>query len=213
MILTRLIEQIKLQIIEGLPGETAHQAMAPSNRPISSFALKDSKDHRVSSVAIVLHQNESQKVSLILIQRPHYEGAHSGQISFPGGKKDPSDFDTEYTARRECMEEVGICLDSDNCLGKLTDVFIPVSNFLVHPYLYFHAGPMEFIPDEREVSEILVVDLLHLKDPEAVSTMDIRFANGLSMRNVPCFVFGEKKVWGATALILNELREILLRLN
>lgn len=209
---TDLIAQIKLQIEKGLPGESAHLAMAPFNRPLSSLALKQSDDHRISSVAIVLYENNSKAVSLILIQRPNYEGAHSGQISFPGGKKDPTDSDTEFTARRECFEEIGLCLESRDCLGKLTDVYIPVSKFLVHPFLYFCSNPVEFKPDEREVSEILTIEVDQLTDSGSISTMNIRFPNGLNQKDIPCFIFGEKKVWGATALILNELREIINRI-
>lgn len=207
---TDLIVQLKIQIEKGLPGEAAHIEMAPFNRPLSSLALKESNDHRISSVAIVLYENNLKEVSVILIQRPHYEGAHSGQISFPGGKKDLTDSDSEFTARRECFEEIGLCLESSHCLGKLTDVYIPVSKFLVHPFLYFYPKPTEFKPDDREVSEILTIDLNLLTNSK--STMDVRFPNGLIQKNVPCFIFGEKKVWGATALILNELNELINRI-
>jgi len=211
MILNDLIERIKHQIKTNLPGESAHLEMSPLNRPLSSVALKETDDYRISSVAVVLHQIKPDEISLILIQRPHYEGAHSGQISFPGGKKDPTDPDSEFTARRECLEEIGLCLQSDNCLGKLTDVYIPVSKFLVHPYLYMYTEEVEFVPDEREVSQILNFDLKLLTDPKSRSMMDIQFPNGLSLKKVPCFIFDEKKVWGATALVLNELRELFIR--
>jgi 8-oxo-dGTP pyrophosphatase MutT (NUDIX family) len=209
---TDLIEKIKIQIEVGLPGEAAHLAMAPFNRPLSSLALKQSSDHRISSVAVVLYENNSKEVSLILIKRTHYEGAHSGQISFPGGKKDPTDSDTEFTARRECFEEIGLCLEQKDCLGKLTDVYIPVSKFLVHPFIYFCSDPADLKPDEREVSEVFTIDLEQLTDTRSISIMDIRFPNGLVQKEIPCFIFGAKKVWGATALILNELREILNRI-
>lgn len=208
---TELISRIKEIISEDLPGEQAHLPMAPINRPLSSFALKNTDEYRVSSVAVVLYRNNLSQLSLILIQRPHYEGAHSGQISFPGGKMDPNDPDTEFTARRECMEEIGLCLNPEDCLGKLTDVYIPVSKFLVHPFIYYTSSMTQFIPDEREVSEILTIDLEKLLKADSISKMEIKFPNGMLQKDIPCFVFEDKKVWGATALILNELREILIR--
>jgi 8-oxo-dGTP pyrophosphatase MutT (NUDIX family) len=206
------IERLKKQIEFDLPGEAAHSELSPNHLSSSSEALKQSTDHRISSVAIVLQQTSSNQLSLILIQRPHYEGAHSGQISFPGGKKDVTDPNTEFTARRECFEEIGLSLDDQNYIGKLTDVFIPISKFLVHPYLYFYSKTITFNPDDREVSEIITCDLTQLIAPENRSNMEILLPNGLVQRTVPCFLIGEKKVWGATALILNELKELLLRI-
>ena len=211
---TNFINALKLRIAHFLPGEMAHIPMAPTNRPMSSFALKKTDEYRVSSVAIVLFEEPfSAQIHCILIQRPDYEGAHSGQISFPGGKKDETDPNSEFTARRECFEEIGCILTQDQLLGKLTDVFIPVSKFLIHPYLYFYTGDLNFQPDEREVSEIITFSLpLFLKD-ECISRMDIHLPNNAIMPSVPCFQFEQKKVWGATALILNELRELILRLT
>lgn len=205
---------MKFRVERSLPGESAHIPMAPINRPISSFALKKTDSFLESAVSIVLFEEEiSGLIHCILIQRPDYEGAHGGQISFPGGKKDFSDPDAEYTARRECFEEIGCQLTQDQLIGKLTNVFIPVSKFLVQPYLYFYIGDTNFTPDEREVSEILTFPIHSLMDEKSISTMDIRISNNSVMRSVPCFVFEHKKVWGATALILNELRELLLKID
>jgi 8-oxo-dGTP pyrophosphatase MutT (NUDIX family) len=207
-----LRELLRGEVEMNLPGEQAHISMAPLSRPLSSEALKKVSDYRTSAVAVVLTSHENE-LSLLLIQRPDYEGAHSGQISFPGGKKDEDDVSPEQTARRECFEEIGIILSESSLIGKLTDVYIPVSNFLVHPFLYLHSEPITFVPDEREVSEILIYPVQQLTSPDTIGTLDIRTPQGMILKNIPCFQFGEKKIWGATALVLNELREIIQRLT
>lgn len=195
-------------IRENLPGEAAHLGMAPMSRPLSSLALKNAVNVRESAVAIMLFEQEDQ-FHCTLIQRPSYEGNHSGQISFPGGKRDPQDKNLQSTAMRECMEEVGIDLRKAEMLGKLTPVYIPVSNFHVEPYAFFYPETPEFTPDEREVEFILTITMESLLDESAVSQMDVPMPNGGMLRNVPCFLIEGRQIWGATALILNELKTLL----
>lgn len=206
------LSAFKRELMLALPGEKAHQKMAPSSRPISSIAVKMADKVRESAVAVVLYKN-SGSIECILTQRPEYEGNHSGQVSFPGGKKDPSDLDLEETARRECFEEIGIPTDEGILLGQLTDVFIPVSSFLVKPYVIYHETLPILKKDEREVAEILSFPLFDLKKEELISTMEVHLPNGTIYRNIPYFDLADKKVWGATALILSELREILMAIH
>jgi 8-oxo-dGTP pyrophosphatase MutT (NUDIX family) len=130
-------------------------------------------------------------------------------VSFPGGKKEPEDLDLEYTARRECFEEVGIPIHEGELVGKLTEVFIPVSSFLVQPFVYFHSSKPRLERNLREVEEILHFSLFDLLEEHRVLTMDLLQPNGTKYTDVPYFNLVEKKVWGATALILNELKEVL----
>ncbi|MFN5149394.1 MAG: NUDIX hydrolase [Flavobacteriia bacterium] len=206
------LKLFRRELILSLPGEKAHVKMAPIGRPVSSIALKMADKVRESAVAVVLYKNNGS-IECILTQRPEYEGNHSGQVSFPGGKKDPSDLDLEETARRECFEEIGIPTDQGILLGQLTDVFIPVSSFLVKAYVIYHDVLPILKKDEREVSEILSFPLFDLKNEELISTMEIHLPNGTLYQNIPYFDLADKKVWGATALILSELREILLAIN
>jgi len=206
------LKLFRRELILSLPGEKAHVKMAPIGRPVSSIALKMADKVRESAVAVVLYKNNGS-IECILTQRPEYDGNHSGQVSFPGGKKDPSDLDLEETARRECFEEIGIPTDQGILLGQLTDVFIPVSSFLVKAYVIYHDVLPILKKDEREVSEILSFPLFDLKNEELISTMEIHLPNGTLYQNIPYFDLADKKVWGATALILSELREILLAIN
>jgi 8-oxo-dGTP pyrophosphatase MutT (NUDIX family) len=205
-------EALKFKIEEGLPGESSHVKMSPLKRPLSSLALKEATNIRESAVAIILYPDENLH-HCILIQRPVYDGTHSGQVSFPGGKKDNEDPHLEYTARREAFEEVGIQLNETHLIGELTDVFIPVSGFQVKPYVYYHESIPNLIPDKREVSEIFTFTIDKLLSDESFSSMEIKFPNGIVQKNIPCFELSEKQIWGATALILNELREVILKIN
>lgn len=206
------LDQFKRELLLNLPGESAHQKMAPSDRPLSSFAVKNALNIRESAVAVVLFRKEDH-IECVLTQRPEYDGNHSGQVSFPGGKKDPEDIDLEETARRECFEEIGIPMDQGILLGKLTEVYIPVSGFLVKPFIYYHFVLPELIPDKREVAEILTFSLFDLKKEELISSTEIHLPNGLIYKNIPYFDLANKKVWGATALILSEIREILMNIE
>lgn len=206
------IQRLKDQIGLNLPGEQAHLKMSPSNRPLSSKALQSAKNIRESAVAVVLYKHED-RIGCILTQRPEYEGNHGGQVSFPGGKKDENDLDLEETARRECFEEIGIDQNLGELLGVLTEVYIPVSGFLVKPFVFFHHNLPELVRNEREVAEILFFSLFDLKKEELISTMELQLPNGTIYKNVPFFDLANKKVWGATALILSEIREILLELD
>lgn len=209
---SEFLDQFRKELLLNLPGESAHQKMAPTDRPLSSFAVKNAVNVRESAVAVVLFR-KLDRIDCVLTQRPEYDGNHSGQVSFPGGKRDESDLNLEETARRECFEEIGIPMNQGILLGQLTDVYIPVSQFLVKPFVYFHSELPELIPDKREVAEILTFSLFDLKKEELISSTEIHLPNGLIYKNIPYFDLANKKVWGATALILSEIREILLNID
>lgn len=192
---------------KGIPGEDAHLELMPIGRTPSSSALKEAKNVKESAVGIYLYE-ELAKVKGILIQRPSYDGTHSGQISFPGGKKEQFDKNLQETARRESFEEVGIPLDKGKFIGKLTDVYIPVSNFLVVPHLFYLDEQIPLIKDNREVDEIVIFELEQLLSIQKIPSMTVELHNGFHAK-VPCFELADKKVWGATAIILNELRYLL----
>ena len=202
------ITSLKKSLENGLPGEEAHQLLMPLKRPLSSVAKTQTTDYRESAVGIVLHP-VNNSIHCILIRRPSYEGAHSGQISFPGGKRDAGDINLEYTARRECSEEIALPFAHAELIHPLTEVFIPVSKFSVQPYIFFTENLPELTPDEREVEEIISFDLFELISRKKIPRTSISINAGFTMKDVPYFDINGHIVWGATAMMLAELREII----
>jgi 8-oxo-dGTP pyrophosphatase MutT (NUDIX family) len=189
-----------------LPGETAHKEMLPY-REVTSTMLKSVEDYRESAVAILLyHENETLKS--VLIQRPTYNGTHSGQMAFPGGKKDPEDADLIATALREMHEEIGFHDEYIMHLGQLSRVYIPVSRFLVYPHLFYSRDVYPFTPDPIEVEDIITFPLYDITLSENKTTTKIKLDNNVVMKDIPCFMINGKVVWGATALMMEELRRV-----
>ena len=189
-----------------LPGSAAHDQMIPLNRKTKS----DYKDlhFRDSSIAILLYIKDST-LHTLLIERTSYEGAHSGQISFPGGKAEELDESLEYTARRECFEEVNQNMNDAKLLGKLSDVYIPVSNFRVVPHVFWVDSLDNLTPEKREVKSIIEVSSKLLLNDDIVKVKDMTFGNGYKQKNVPYYDIQNHIVWGATAMIISELKVLL----
>lgn len=194
-----------------LPGEEAHREMFPM-RAVSSEALKSAENYKLSGVLALIYTHEN-KHHIILTERQEYDGNHSAQMSFPGGKIEKNDRDSLAAALRETNEEIGIFPERIEVLGRLTDVYIPVSNFLVHPYIGYLDGAPSFIMNEREVKQIVTFDLFEILKPENRIITEIQTAKGLKMKNIPAFYIADKIIWGATALMLNEIRFILKKIN
>lgn len=141
---------------------------------------------------------------LLLTRRRDDLNDHAGQISFPGGQREEGET-LSQASLREAQEEVGVSSSSLKLLGQLCAIYIPPTDFEVHPFVAWHDGHPRFLPQEREVAEIIEVPLSHLLDPASrkVELWDIR---GFSLE-VPFYLIGEHKVWGATAIMISELIE------
>lgn len=205
------LNQFQQSLDQGLPGEDAHRMLMPVKRPLSSVAKAESTEFRESAVGIVLYPKNGS-IHCILIRRPSYEGAHGGQICFPGGKRDADDLDLEYTARRECVEEIGLPHNHAHLIQPLTEVFIPVSKFLVQPYVFFCETLPDLIPDAREVEEIISFDVFDLIRNQAFQRTSIPLQTGMTLKDIPYFDIHGHIVWGATAMMLAEMKVLLERM-
>lgn len=204
-------EELKQLFKQPLPGERAHIRFSPM-RGSSQKAIERGAPFKLSAVAILLFQ-QSNEWYTIVTQRQEYNGTHSGQVSFPGGKYEDSDIDTLTTAKREAFEEIGIDMELFEPIGTLSDVYIPVSQFLIKPYVFFSTQEyFDFNASEREVKAIHMLHLEQLFQEDAIALKDIPLHDGKRIPDVPHFIQNELNIWGATALMLNELKFLFKKL-
>ena len=202
----QLINNLKIALQGELPGQDAQYKMAPEHRARLPLHLDDANEYRLSAVMILLCQQAGGGYFVPLIERMAYEGPHSAQISLPGGKYELNDSDLWHTALRECEEEIGI--GQINLLGKLTPLVIPVSSFKVHPFIgVCEVTDPPMLPHLREVRSILKLGLEELMSGNLDGSGLIQVQN--FQVKTPWLALGQKKVWGATAMILSEFREVL----
>ncbi|MFT5336317.1 MAG: 8-oxo-dGTP pyrophosphatase MutT (NUDIX family) [Sphingobacteriales bacterium] len=137
-----------------------------------------------------------------------YDGVHGGQMAFPGGKMEPEDYFPHGTAERETWEEIGLLKEDIQWITEITPVFIPPSGFLVVPILGL-TNANDFKPDPTEVHEIVQVPMDYLLRDSAIQTTQVQLANGQSI-STPAFVYHDYIIWGATAMMVSEIREFIL---
>jgi 8-oxo-dGTP pyrophosphatase MutT (NUDIX family) len=191
-----------------LPAIDAHIKMAPLERLESLMnSNSDDKIPRIAAV-LMLFYPKNQRTHLVLIVRNSYEGIHSAQIAFPGGKYEVKDQNYAQTALRETHEEVGIDPEKIELLKPFTELYIPPSNFMVHPFLGISKEELVFIPEPAEVAKIIELPLSVFLDDALVVDTNLSTSYAENIR-VPAFKIEEHIVWGATAMILSELKEVL----
>lgn len=202
-----LLEVLQEALNCPLPGRESHLRMSPLPIDVRRFTTPLPQAHKKSAVLILFYPRE-QGVFFPLIKRPSYPGIHSDQVGFPGGKVEPEDPDVTFTALREAQEEIGIDASKVVVLGSLSDLYIPSSSFLVTPVLGFMTETPRFVPDEREVSRIIPTQLTSLFQQELKKHTQLQVGKGLELYT-PYFDISGEVVWGATAMILSELIDLL----
>lgn len=192
-----------------LPGSSAHQLMAPINRVVNPDLIQNKESYRSSAVAIIITEING-RIKSILIERPEYDGVHSRQIALPGGKMDSTDTSLLQTAQRECMEEINLHPNLMQDVATLSPIYIPVSGFKVQPYIFYVEDLPSLIPEEREVESIIIYDLHDIVNDSNIKSKTMKFSNNFVQKDVPYFEIEGYTVWGATAMILAEFRQLLL---
>ena len=190
-----------------LPGIDAQFKLAPKMRLEYNAKKIKAKNPKIAAVLALFYPNQNNEVSLLLTKRANYNGTHSGQISFPGGKMEISDFNLKETALRETFEEVGVLQEEINIVREFTEVYIPPSNFLVTPFI----GIIDHEPIFKvnsEVAEIIRVSFHDLLDDNNIGSKSITNSY-MKETTVPCFTIDDFVIWGATAMILSEIKELL----
>lgn len=201
------IDQLKSLLFQALqnplPGKEAHLHMSPLPVDMRRFSPKIPDNHRKSAV-LLLFFPEDGKGFFPLIKRPVYPGVHSGQVALPGGKVEPTDPDVIFTALREAEEEIGIDGGKVEVLGRLSDLYIPTSNFLVSPVIGFLSDTPHLIPEQKEVARIIRTEVQSIFQPQIQKRTHLEVGGGMLL-DTPYFDIDGEVVWGATAMILSEL--------
>ena len=209
--LKRIIPKLKLS---NLNSKTSQIKLAPSFRKefikLNSNKLLNSKK---AAVIAALYEYDN-KVRLILILRNTYNGVHSNQIGFPGGRVEDYDKTLFDTAIRETYEEIGVRVQKNELIRELHEIYIPPSNFNVYPFLVILNHPPSFVKDDKEVKEVITIDLESLLNCKITQTHIPIPAklNELNIQNdveVPAFKLAGYNVWGATAMMLSEIRDLI----
>lgn len=198
--------RLRQEFLQPLPGLSAQIHFAPPERrsQLSEMVLPASA--RQSAVALLMSASSNGLPELLLIKRAEYKGVHSGQIALPGGKMEPDDTTMLDTAMREVNEELGIALQTDQLLGALSPLHIPVSGFTVHPFVFALEQWPQFTPDNKEVSDIILAEADTFFHPE--NRREVELAERSTVRKVPAFIFEGHVVWGATAMMLSEFSHL-----
>ncbi|MBX2841320.1 MAG: CoA pyrophosphatase [Flammeovirgaceae bacterium] len=202
--INQIISKLQIRLKTDLPGKIAHDLMSSPGRLVRE-KIKPINP-RISAVLILLFPKENLiKVPLIL--RPQYDGVHSGQIAFPGGRREDIDKDVIDTALRETFEEIGVLIPRSQVIGELSQLYIPPSNSLVTPVVAYSKNSLEYEIDTTEVDKVFDVPLHNFKRPEnrKMVPLNVRGFKFIA----PSFQVSGQTVWGATAMMISELIMIL----
>ncbi len=192
-----------------MPADTSHAKMEPEVRKkVRQMQQAKLKDARKAAVMALFYPDKKEVTHLLLILRKTYKGVHSNQVGFPGGKVEPTDANLLATALRETQEEVGVKPTDVQLIRPLSKIYIPPSNFLVQPYLGLYPKPKPFIKDAYEVEDLVEVSLLDFINDSNLIQEKMNTSYGAGIR-VPAFKLNGYTVWGATAMMLSEIKDLL----
>lgn len=203
-----VIETLSHRLKFNLPGVEAHARMAPTHRKPLMTSSANTDNYKIAAVLALLVPNaETGSPQLVLIERSVGPVSHSGQISFPGGKREGNE-DLVATALREANEELGIQPEQVVLLGALTSLYIPPSNFLVHPFLGYMSSLPDFILNEAEVKRVLLPPLTAFLEEGNIS-METFISTGGQSVQAPNYTVNDVSIWGATAMMIAEISALL----
>jgi 8-oxo-dGTP pyrophosphatase MutT (NUDIX family) len=198
------LEHLKSKPLGGL---NAQFKLAPKMRLQYDTQKIKASNPKKAAVLALFYPNEHGKTTFLLTERARYKGTHSAQISFPGGKIEEGDLSLFDTALREAEEEVGVDRTSIVHLREMTEVFIPPSNFLVTPFIGFTETRPNFTIN-NEVETLIEVPVTDLLDDGNIDSV-LMNTSYMKQVEVPCFRLDKYIVWGATGMMLSEIKEML----
>lgn len=191
-----------------LPGEASHYKMMPETQRLLRQKAKSIKQKAKRAAVMAIFYPKNGDTYLLLTERKEYEGVHSKQIGFPGGKVEKNDANLLETAKRETYEEVGILAKDLEVIKPLSEIYIPPSNFLVQPFLGIYPNVQPFAIDPIEVETLVEVALIDFLNDNNLTKQRLTTSYAHNIL-VPAFTLNGYTVWGATAMMLSEVKDLL----
>ena len=199
-----LQEQLARRLAEPLPGRAAWMRCEPRLAFGRHAGPAPDNARRAAVMALLYWDNGQWRLPLTL--RPEHFTEHAGQICFPGGGIDPGE-SPEQAAVREINEELEIRPGDVTIVGRLSELYIFVTNYRVTPCVAIAQQRPAMRPNPAEVWELIDAPLAELMRPESLVTIEKR--QGPLVLTVPAIVYGPHRIWGATSMILAELMAVL----
>jgi 8-oxo-dGTP pyrophosphatase MutT (NUDIX family) len=205
----QLIERIERQLEEELPGHSAHSLMASKDRQLS-----EAPDDHIKACVLLLLFPKNKEWHITLIQRvnDNLDDPHAGQLSFPGGRFEETDYSYQDCALRELEEELGIMSSEIGILGELSSIYINVSNFLIYPFVGFVSSEPDFNPQKSEVHSVITLPLEKLFDQKNKKRKNLE-VRGHILEDVPYYDVHDIPLWGATAMMISEFEQVVKAAN
>jgi 8-oxo-dGTP pyrophosphatase MutT (NUDIX family) len=202
----QIIEKLQNRLAEPLPGLEAQMKMAPM---IRKWDYEIPENVKYSAVLVLLYPHQGE-LHLAFMKRPDSGAPHSGQVCFPGGRREESDADYTETALREAWEEMGIIPEKVQVLGKLSDLYIPPSNYMVYPSVGYTSERPDFVPQPNEVAAMIEVPLSYLLQEEIQIEKKVPMTGQNTVfMETPGYEVFEYFIWGATAMMISEFLHII----
>lgn len=199
-------KRIRTALYNVLPGEKAHGLMAPTPKFIEGYEGVHNTPPINSAVLVLIVPYENE-LAIPFIKRSNYGTYHKGQIALPGGKMEKCDANALQTALRECYEEIGVPVEKVSVMGILSDIYISLSNFNITPIVGVTLKMPDFVLSEDEVEKVIMVKLSELfNDGNKTTSSFFRHEQEII---APGYKIGENFIWGATAMIIAELEQLM----
>ena len=204
MKLSKLAQKLQIRLINNLPGKDEQWRMRVTSD--KSYNFDNTEEDAIQSAVLILLYEENGVICFTLTERTQTVEHHRGQISLPGGARE-TDEKLSSTAIRETQEEIGIYAYDVDLIGALSPLFVPVTGFIINPFVGIINENFDPQPAPEEVETVISVHVNELLNDDN-ELQEKRNLRGYDV-NIPYFLLSGHKVWGATAMILSEFKTVL----